>query len=230
VFKGPKVVCIVSTMRSGSTLLKSLIATAQDTSDLPEVDFSAFRSTSSWRLRVLSKAEIVVLKFPRSFRMETYPLLPRGRKLKVIFLVRDVYSTVNSLVKMIEATGVDSDGEWTKKKLANVYWTSTNQKLLDLKRDASLDIMMVKYEELVDSPIVVTGQVFKFIGSKTKLGVDTYKKPSKYSWRWGSDDGGEIIKSLKVQKRSDDEVKEHLQGDFALSQATIDLRRSLGYH
>jgi len=30
--------------------------------------------------------------------------------------------------------------------------------------------------------------------------VDTYRKPENFEWDWGTDDGGDIIKSLKVQK------------------------------
>ena len=221
----PTVVCIMSSMRSGSTLLKSLIAKAQDTSDLPEINFFHYKWYNRWKINFLSNADIIVMKFPRAFHHKKYPVLPKIGGLKKIFLVRDVYGNVKSLDKMIRLANLNIDPKWTLDTLANDYWYETNANLLKLAENDTENIMVVRYEDLVNDPIATTKAVFEFIGSKQSEGVDTYLKPNNYDWRWGSDDGGELIKSLKVQKNSGGEAVK----DIELEQKTKDLRKKLGY-
>jgi len=98
--KNKTIVFIISTMRSGSTLLKSLLANAPDTSHLAEVDFQKYDHTNSWKLKTLSNANILILKKPAPFDQQNYPLIPPVKKQKKIILVRDVYETVESIKTM----------------------------------------------------------------------------------------------------------------------------------
>ena len=100
------IVFIVSTMRSGSTLLKSLLATAPDISHLPETDFSKYHGKRSWRLKTLSSDPIIVVKKPASFDDENYPQLPQLPRTKTIILIRDAYESVRSLKKMVDEVSV----------------------------------------------------------------------------------------------------------------------------
>lgn len=31
--------------------------------------------------------------------------------------------------------------------------------------------------------------------------MDSYREPTSYEWQWGSDDGGDVIKTLQVQRQ-----------------------------
>lgn len=225
----PNVVCIMSSMRSGSTLLKSLIATAPDTSDLPEINFIEYKWYNRWKINLLSKADIIVMKYPRAFHHIKYPVLPKIGGLKKIFLVRDVFGTVQSLDKMLRLPNVTIDKKWTLKELANTYWYETNANLIKLLEENGNDLLLVRYEDLISNPIATTKIVFEFIGSKQLKGVDTYSKPENYEWKWGSDDGGELIKSLKVQRSIKGDVISEEIKNLELEQKTKDLRTKLGY-
>ena len=62
----PQIVCVASTMRSGSTLLKALLAEASDVSNLPEQNFQKFVSDAQAadKIAALDDNPIIVLKRP----------------------------------------------------------------------------------------------------------------------------------------------------------------------
>ena len=98
-----RVVVLLSTMRAGSTLLKALLAEADDVSNLPEINFQRFRSHSrSWQqIALLHHNPIIVLKHPAWYHeVLSYPRLPAVESVRAIILVRDVYETVVSLRQM----------------------------------------------------------------------------------------------------------------------------------
>jgi hypothetical protein len=169
------------------------------------------------------------MKFPRAFHHDKYPIIPRIGKVRNIVLVRDVYATVQSLSKMIELANLDSDKKWSLDKLANTYWYDTNANLLKIVNEEVDNTLLIRYEDLVDDPIATTKKVFEFIGSKQCEGVDSYSEPINYDWSWGSDDGGEVIKSLKVQRRANSEIINQDVKNIKLNHETEVLRRKLGY-
>lgn len=119
--KQKSIVFLVCTMRSGSTLLKSLLATAPDISHLPEVDFNNYHGNRSWRLKTLSSDPIILIKKPASFEEENYPQLPQLRRSKSIILVRDAYETVRSLKKMVDQVHPHLSKRWGYQELLNDY-------------------------------------------------------------------------------------------------------------
>ncbi|GAB4260804.1 MAG: hypothetical protein Kow0027_28310 [Saprospiraceae bacterium] len=182
-------------MRSGSTLLKALLSNAPDIDQIPEAFFQ-IRNNKYYtynQFSKLSSSEIVILKEPSHYpTYNQYPQLPNIEH-KTITLVRNPADTIISLRKMNKELGINM----TDEELLD-YWLVTTSNLL--KHRKNLNNRTVVYEQLTDNPIEITKNLFQFIESEQKEGVDTYTKPRKYKWEWKKDDGGEIIKSLKVQK------------------------------
>src|SRR3989338_798700 len=90
------IVLVMSSARSGSTLLKALLGEARDISHLPEVDYSKFGTDSFYVYRkayFLSKKRIIILKYPGV----ATKLSPALERIKIIVLVRDTYGVVQSL-------------------------------------------------------------------------------------------------------------------------------------
>ena len=191
----------MSTMRSGSTLLKALMAAAPDISSLPETDFQKYQSPdAAARIAALSEERIIVLKRPSWFNeTKRYPRLPNVTSAKRLVLARDVHTNVASLRKMafrkVEPFVPKRVDNW----LANTYWARTYENLLDRFPDDGNTNFWIRYEDLVNEPVAWTEKLFKFLGSEQTEGVDSYPPPSGYDWKWGSDDGSDKIKSLKVQ-------------------------------
>lgn len=190
----------LSVMRSGSTLLKALMAAAPDISSLPETNFQKFQSTTAEsEITSLCSERIVVLKRPAWFNeTKRYPKLPNVPNLKRVILARDVHTTTASLRKMVfrkaESMAPRSLDNW----LANKYWAPVYANLLDRFPDNGTTNFWIRYEDLVQEPIEWTGKLFRFLGSDRTEGVDSYPPPQGYDWKWGSDDGGDKIKSLTV--------------------------------
>ena len=100
-----QVVCLVSSMRAGSTLLKALLGQANDISHLPEYDFSILNSFSRNRAYYILLKSIpekyILLKKPRWFADDDYPNPPPSLDCKFIVLFRDMQAVVASLMKRL---------------------------------------------------------------------------------------------------------------------------------
>ncbi len=186
-------VFILSSMRSGSTLLKALLATRSDVSDLPEMMFSNFIKASE-----CSQEPIVVMKEPAYYNFQRYPILPNTNSKKII-LVRHPYETIISLHKMNLETNPSLAIKLRETELLD-YWESTYSNILNNINIKDKNVKIIRYESLIATPKIITNHLFNFICSENVKGVETYAPPKKYEWKWGSDDGGPIIKTLKVQK------------------------------
>lgn len=218
-------------MRSGSTLLKALLATAPDVSDRPEVNFQRYRSKRRQnQLAELAPEPIVLLKRPAWFNeLHTYPRLPPGLACRKIVLVRDVYETTESVRKMVFRGGTARLKGVGNRFFADVYWRRITEKLLALFEADSTDTLLVRYEDLTARPIEETARMFRFIGSQQTQGTDCYNPPG-YAWKWGRDDGGEVIQNLTVRPPqpadySNRALLRMVQGSAGIT----DLRRRLGY-
>jgi hypothetical protein len=221
----------LSVMRSGSTLLKALMAAAPDISSLPETNFQKFQSaTAASEIASLCDERIVVLKRPAWFNeTKRYPKLPNVPNAKRVILARDVHTTTASLRKMVfrkaESWAPRSIDNW----FANKYWAPVYANLLDRFPDDGTSNFWIRYEDLVQEPIEWTGKLFRFLGSDRAEGTDSYPPPQGYDWKWGSDDGGDKIKSLTVQApkipQSSLDILERVQG---LPQVAL-VRARLGY-
>ncbi len=198
--KERSVVLIVSAMRTGSTLLKSLLAVAPDVSDLPEINYHSFTTADLVeKVYPLTDARVVILKKPCwDIEVGTYPVVPDFPRLKKIVLVRDVYAVVSSL-KIRRGQGAAHLKDKSDDDLID-YWCGVHEGLLAHEQLQGDDTVWVQYEKLVEDPIRVTGELFSFTGSCQQEGVDRYNKPSAHKWEFGKDDLGEKLLSLKVQK------------------------------
>ncbi|MGI9519538.1 MAG: sulfotransferase family protein [Pirellulaceae bacterium] len=188
-------------MRSGSTLLKALLAEAIDISNLPEVNFQSPRRIERAKKRAGQKGKsIVVLKRPAWYHeANSYPQLPQLTGLRTILLVRDVYPTVMSLRKMTFGPLAGLIGRLGNRWMVEKYWARVTSNLLELEKTLGDSAICVRYEDLVSNPVETTTQLFRFLNSRQSEGVASYRKPSDYRWRWGRDDAGANIKTLQVQ-------------------------------
>ena len=225
------VVTILSTMRSGSTLLKALLAEAEDVSSLPEVSFQRYARSSDAMSEIsrLDASPIIVLKRPAWYHdAGSYPRLPRIDGLKRIVLIRDAYETVRSLKKMTLRSAQSWLGGLTNGWLIN-YWRCVVERI-SLLADGNEHTHVVRYEELVAEPVRTTAHLFAFIGSAQQTGVDEYRAPENYEWKWGKDDGGPRIKELRVLPPVPHKYPDRkLLNAIKRSHAAVELRRQLGY-
>ncbi len=187
-------------MRSGSTLLKALLGSLDDTSNLPEIDFQKFQSSDARsQIEQLSDQPIIILKRPAWFNEgKRYPKLPNADGVKRIILTRDVATNIISLRKMAFRKAEPFIPQWMDILIANLYWARVYGSLIEKFPASDASNFWLRYEDLVADPIQWTEKLFKFIGSRTTEGIDSYAKPD-YKWQWGTDDGGPKIRSLKVQ-------------------------------
>ena len=226
------IVLILSTMRSGSTLLKALLAVAPDISDLPETDFQKYAEKGKEQ-EILSPCHepIVVLKRPAWFNeISTYPKMPDVANLKKIVLIRDAYENVASLRNMVLRKFPFELKAIGNTFLAEKYWLKINTRLVESAENDLENTRLIRYEDLLDDPKKITKEMFSFLGSIQKEGVDQYQKPSGYKWKWGQDDGGDKIKTLKVLKPQTTQFNNpYLLNTLKRSHGIKTFREKLGY-
>lgn len=218
-------------MRSGSTLLKALLSTPEDVSNLPETDFQKYQSADAERrLRALASEPIVLLKRPAWFHEgRRYPRLPNVAETRRVILARDVHSNLLSLRKMAYRKAEPLAPRFLDDWMAVYYWSRVYDALSERFPKDDPSNFWIRYEDLVRDPVRHTAELFRFLGSKHPHGIDRYEKPSNYEWKWGTDDGGHKIKSLRVQANpvpaKATEILKHVSRIPSV-QAT---RRKLGY-
>ena len=227
-FNSSRVLCFIhSSMRSGSTLLKALLAEANDISNIPEVNYSQYSPKFLTRFRLLSKSNkrIVVIKLPSSHKSyRSYPYYVDDKSLRII-LFRDPVEVYVSLKKMYYHRNrqfyQEIDGPLFEK-----YWLGTYNNLIS---HFNKNVIFVSYENILERPKFVTLRLFSFLQSERKLGVDTYRIPENFTWSWGSDDGSKKINTLKVQNMStkficDDPEVNYIQKSQKLAKTLYQLK------
>ncbi|MEO1299838.1 MAG: sulfotransferase domain-containing protein, partial [Cyanobacteria bacterium J06636_16] len=189
-----QVVCLVSSMRAGSTLLKALLGQADDISHLPEYDFSILNSFSRNRAYYILLKTVperyIVLKKPRWFADANYPSPPPVLNCKFIVLFRDMPDVVTSLMKRWP----DLD----PREAVNYWYETYNSIFEQLQHLPPESVCYASYHKLLEFPEQTTFQLFKFIGSKQPVGVSKYTHPDG-GWKWGRDDGSNNIFTMTVQ-------------------------------
>ena len=208
-------------------MLKALLAEAPDVSNLPEVNFQKLgidRAT----IESLDSAPILVLKRPAWFHeVQRYPRLPPIDDLHHIVLVRDIYETVLSLRKMVFRKTHQIFGVIANRWFVG-YWSGVVDRIRRLEQTPRS--ALIRYEDLVADPLVHTERLFRLIGSAQQTGVDQYHPPTDFRWKWGSDDGGPRIRSLRVLPPVPHRYEDrHLLQAILKSETACRLRRQLGY-
>ena len=229
-----QLVLIASTMRSGSTLLNSLLAYAPDVSGLNEVNFQKYagRNPKLDEMWGLAPQRILVLKHPAWFHETArYPRLPGIANRRVIVLVRDVYPTVESLRRMILGHFARQSRPQFDRWLAKSYWQPVTRRLLELHQKSATDVRLVRYEDLIARPQALTLELFEFIGSVQSVGTDIYSVPNRRNWsRWRVGDNSPKLRSLRVQKPNPVPVTNPRLADLVETDPSLNtLRRELGY-
>lgn len=209
-------------MRSGSTLLKALIATRPDASNLPEIPFCRIAE-------IESEKEILVIKKPAYYTDLDYPELPPVKS-KIIILIRDPYDTVISLKNMNDIMNKKNANVLNNERFLISYWYMVYKNIFNKFSFTAKNILLVKYEEIVNNPIEISKKIFEFIGSIDSNGIDSYEKPRDFKWVWGNDDGGEIIRTLKVQKIERQRTNFELLKFINSNQDLRDILSAYGYN
>ncbi len=230
---GRTLALIVSTMRSGSTLLKALLQEAPDVSRLNEVDFQRFarpgaRLEPMW---ALDSRPILLLKRPAWYHeADRYPRLPEAPSRRVIFLIRDCQPTVESLRRMSLGPLASLARPLVDGWLARQYWGRVTGNLVRLAESGSPGFCLVRYEDLLVAPVDVTARLFAFLGSRQGTGVASYQSPGGRGWRWGKDDNSPAIRSMTVQTpRTRTAGNSRLAGMVETDSRLAGLRQRLGY-
>ena len=159
-------VFIASAQRSGSTLLKALLAKAPDVSHLPEVPFHLYGKRTAWQLKTLSDRPIIVLKKPSWPNENNYPRIPPVSNSKMILLIRHPYEVILSTGKMYEKMDPEFWQKWNYESMLYDYWLPTYEKMLNRKLHLQANAKIVQYEVLTSQPIEQTASLFAFIGSE----------------------------------------------------------------
>lgn len=194
---------LLSTMRSGSTLLKALIASASDIAHMPEVNFQTVLQSSKKRSELEAahpNEKILLLKRPAWFHeTKRYPIVAGDFPVQRIILIRDVYETVRSVGRMMMGKTFDRfPGLWGQKLIAKRYWAPITKNLLQHGQRVPDQSLTVRYEDILREPEKETLTIFRFLGSEQTEGVRSYSMPENFRWKWGSDDGSPRIKSKEV--------------------------------
>jgi hypothetical protein len=192
-FPRKKIILILSSMRSGSTLLKALLGEAKDVSHINEYNSQLFSNKYEGYFNVykLSKSPIIILKKPSFYNdVEYYPTLPKYGHKKIL-LIRNPIETISSIQKM----NTISKNEYNETQLIQ-YWAKTYTNIQNYINDDN--IIVVRYSELTTSPLQITKNIFSFIDSMQKHGVVIYSKPNQGKWEWGKDDNGQLINTKQV--------------------------------
>lgn len=219
-------------MRSGSTLLKALLGESPEVSHLGEADFQRFQGEDAERqIFELAPEPVVLLKRPAWFNeIGRYPRFPNTPAFRCVILIRDVVPTVHSLQKMTFRKLGNTLGPIYAPWMAKRYWAGITERLLTLHRERPETTCLIRYEDLTDRPIEETKRLFAFMGLPEQPGVDSYSTPEGQAWRWGSDDGGEVIKTMRVQPaRTPKPARPRLAKVVENDERIVRLRSELGY-
>ncbi len=200
---------MVSAQRSGSTLIKALLAVAPDVSHLSEVPFHRYGRFNSWQLKSLADEPIMVFKKPSWPGEKDYPSIPPVGDYRIILLIRHPYETLVSTGKMLERLEPDFWSRWSYKSMLYDYWLPTYEGMIAKGLPDLPNATTIRYEDLTAQPKQETKRLFKFIQSSRTDGTDTYERLSK-GWAYMQDDASPFIKSLKVQTR----IKQRMDHDL----------------
>lgn len=216
-----KYVFIIGSMRSGSTLLKALLSTREEISDLPEIPFNS-------ALLLNNIKPIVVVKSPAYYFDCNYPVLPSISSMKLL-IIRKPYDTIMSLQNMNTTVTPESVEVLNNETLLLDYWIMIYKNILKKIGLNATDTMVVRYEDLVRDSVFTTHNIFKFIKCSNTRGTNRYSAPTDYKWAWGKDDGGAIIKTLTVQNVKRMERNLRLESLITANIEVRDILRQYGY-
>lgn len=198
-----RIIVIQSLMRSGSTLLKALIANSPDVSHLNEAKGLCLPGPETHALRLLnrylyygsvhalSRRRVLVLKTPIPFDGRASPV-PPSLDARIIILLRHPGPIFHSCKKMSHELRMSRS-----EREIRTYVRHAGRELVGLTRLPGRRPLVISYEELVSRTTETMSQVFDFIGVEAAH-TDTYSMPDS-GWRWNRDDGGERIRTLRVR-------------------------------
>lgn len=210
-------------MRAGSTLLKSLLSTREEIVDLPEIPVHLADEIAS-----LVKEDMVLIKRPRYYLNTKYPYFEFKPESKIIILIRKPYDTILSLHKMNLENNFADIQYYDEQMLLN-YWITTYQLLYKSINLNSDNVILVRYENLIETPLKTTENIFKFLDVSDTKGVDTYENPKGYKWKWGFGDGGDVLKTLKVINRQNKYLNKKLIDLVENNKYVIEILKNYGY-
>jgi hypothetical protein len=223
-----RAILIVSPIRSGSTLLKALLANSEDVSHIDEVNFqlkSRSRYISYSRVARLSERPILVLKWPAWFaEVATYPRLPKYPHQAILLYREPLATTLSIKRRMATAPHYPS---LTDEQLLD-YWCQVYENACSKLGPDTSQVMLVRYGDLVSDPVGCQHRLFSWIGTSRYEAKATYGTPESGDWAWQKDDAGSTIKSGVVRpasRASDPQLEELIARSARVSAIEATLTR-----
>ena len=221
--KNKQYIYVLSSMRAGSTLLKSLLATRKEIADLPEIPVQLADEIASF-----TPEPMILIKRPKNYPNINYPYFQFRRNSKIIVLIRNPYDTILSLHKMNLENHFHNIHWYNEERLLD-YWIATYYSLIKNIDFQVQNVHLVRYEDLTQSPVATTEAIFKFLGTSDTSGTNTYSNPKGYPWKWGFGDGGDVLKQLKIVYKQSKGLNKKLLNLIDKSDAVQQLLTNYGY-
>lgn len=200
----PRLIIILSTMRSGTSLLTRVL------SDNPQIygygeshvcyeDESAILDLKYWIYRFTrtypGRNDYLLDKVLHKSHLPDIGELSRYAEIFPIFLIRNPAGNANSLERMFERGGLGTSG------LPWEYLQMRYGELIEYTKflEGRFPIAAYSYEKLTSTPDIVLDGLQNFLSLQDPLNAE-YSTPS-YLGRWGVGDGSSSIRSGKILER-----------------------------
>jgi len=194
-----EIVYIFSTMRSGSTLLKSLLLENMDIPYYKEINVynQGDKNLSYFKIFQKRNKGYVIAKKPASLKdFQTYPVVHPFRNSMYILLFRHPDEIFQSIQNMMSDLGRNEPAQ----KIDN-YIHTTFKNMLNFHQNPQYNSRIVFYQDIVDKPEVVLGNLLQFINYAYESIHTEYQK-NLNAKGWGEDDISEQFNSGKIIKKN----------------------------
>lgn len=194
-----RIVYIFSTMRSGSTLLKSLLLENMNIPYYQEISVynRGDKNLSYFNMFQKRNKGYVVAKQPAYFRnFQTYPNLHHFRDSLCILLFRHPDEIFQSLQNMMSDIGKNRpDSEYEN------YIHITFKNMLELHQNPQYQSQIVFYDNLTEKPKITLSNLLGFMNYSYE-NIHTEYQKNLNSGGWGRDDISEKFNSGKIIRKN----------------------------
>lgn len=205
-FRRPRLVIVLGTMRSGSTVLSNVLISNSEIAGFGESHLvydepEQLLDLRYWVFRYTHRyPKQNTYLFDKILHTPYTPDLPRmlvSCEPRVIFMLRSPAPTARSIYNMIAAR--------RPHKLAEInVWTLLADRYEDLRRLAAevpggVPVAAISYDAMIEDPEVVLDRLSKFLDLTTPLSAN-YEVP-RWGGRWGLGDGSQKMQTGQIDAR-----------------------------
>lgn len=197
-----EIIYVFSTMRSGSTLLKSLLQENLGITYYPELhilDRGQNKYLTYEKIYQQRQNGYVIAKKPAPYEgFAAYPKVHTFKRQRFILLFRDPNEVLHSIKRMNEDAGVAMDAETVQQYISQVF----RQQLAFNQQHPKVSVLVL-YEDLIQRPEEEMERLLAFIGYDTER-VKTNYRANLNRGPWGTDDISDTFNSGKVVAKKRD--------------------------